>query len=608
MRWLLALTLLATVASADDNAGRFHRFCRDRSSRGFLCDSEPFFSAFPASGAGTTTACSTTAPTGARGEVTTVTRTGATAECYSNDGQTLTQMAANVARVSSGRVDSTWLGIWHEDAAINSILNNRDLSTGSWTKTNMTCTKNAVGMRGAANSASTCTATAPNATVCQTLVFAAAARASSWHTKKVTLTGALTFARDGATYSADVASQQSTTLWKREVPAESPGCAGGNCVVIAGLAGSVLNPQVCMKLAASGDSVLVDFVQDESTTGTLAVATSPTETAGVAVARGAEAVSWPSVQVPATGGCAKLTVVPEYYASSGHVGYLLSFSGAPSFFANASSNAVRAYDGATFTDTPTWSAVAGATTTFLTRWGGTQKESVVTTDPFPYASGSFDGTMSGAAGLALGYTAPALGVVKGVVVDPDRTRCAGRVIDWMGDSIIRGLGSTPNTPPWALQTALGRVVVNYGVDGTTNVNGATSWNAARNVELAETLVWSFGTNDANAGTTGAAMLVTATAVWADAVSRGKRVVITGILPWKGIAGWTAGKQAEGDAYNAGALAWATANGQGYVSLASMGGEGGDPLALLAIYDSGDHLHPNAAGAAEIARLVAGGSP
>ena len=50
MRWLLLLTLLALTADADDRAGRFDRFCRQRSDRGLPCDGYAFFEAFPASG------------------------------------------------------------------------------------------------------------------------------------------------------------------------------------------------------------------------------------------------------------------------------------------------------------------------------------------------------------------------------------------------------------------------------------------------------------------------------------------------------------------------------------------------------------------------------
>ena len=224
----LLLLLLSLPALAQGRFDRFNaRTPQGRSTRGFMDSGLAQFEAFPASGAGTSGACSTTAPTGSRGESLTFTR-ATVAECYSNDGQTLTQMAINKARVSSGD-GTSWLGLWEEGASQNDLLWVRDLSNAAWTKTNMTCAKTATGMRADANSASTCTATAANATVCQTLTLAAAQRATSWHIKRRTGTDAVTLARDGATYSSDIASQLSASLWKRAVPWDTPGCAGGNC-------------------------------------------------------------------------------------------------------------------------------------------------------------------------------------------------------------------------------------------------------------------------------------------------------------------------------------------------------------------------------------------
>jgi hypothetical protein len=97
-------------------------------------------------------------------------------------------------------------------------------------------------------------------------------------------------------------------------------------------------------------------------------------------------------------------------------------------------------------------------------------------------------------------------------------------------------------------------------------------------------------------------------VFTDALSRGRRVVVTSILPWGATVGWSADKQSKGDDYGVLLQAWAAANGMPFVSLASMGGQGGNPYVLQTIYDSGDGLHPNAAGAAEIARLVSLANP
>ena len=65
-----------------------------------------FFEFAPASGAGMGTACACAAVTGVKGEALTLTR-ASVAECYSNDGQTLTQCGNNLPRVSSGSAASS---------------------------------------------------------------------------------------------------------------------------------------------------------------------------------------------------------------------------------------------------------------------------------------------------------------------------------------------------------------------------------------------------------------------------------------------------------------------------------------------------------------------
>ena len=169
MRFVMLLSL--SLSSASFAQGRFDRFNsrtdQGRSHRGFEQSSGAFFEFAPASGAGMGTACACAAITGAKGETLTFTR-ASVAECYSNDGQTLTQCSTNQPLVSSGRVDSTLLGLWREEARQNDALHSRDLSQAIWVKTNMTCAKTATGMRNDVNGASTCTASAANGTSAST--------------------------------------------------------------------------------------------------------------------------------------------------------------------------------------------------------------------------------------------------------------------------------------------------------------------------------------------------------------------------------------------------------------------------------------------------------
>lgn len=94
-----------------------------------------FFEAFPASGAGTTTACSTTAPTGARGEALTFTRTGnATCTKTATGGLATSGIADGDLVVLSGNqprveYDSNGvLGLLVESARTNVFLQSGDIA------------------------------------------------------------------------------------------------------------------------------------------------------------------------------------------------------------------------------------------------------------------------------------------------------------------------------------------------------------------------------------------------------------------------------------------------------------------------------------------------
>lgn len=96
-----------------------------------------FFEAFPASGAGTTGVCSTTAPTGAKGETLTFTRTG-NATCSKQGPATtgiangdLVVMSSNQPRVS---LAGSLLMYLRESSRTNSILRSEALNNASWTK------------------------------------------------------------------------------------------------------------------------------------------------------------------------------------------------------------------------------------------------------------------------------------------------------------------------------------------------------------------------------------------------------------------------------------------------------------------------------------------
>jgi hypothetical protein len=88
-----------------------------------------------------------------------------------------------------------------------------------------------------------------------------------------------------------------------------------------------------------------------------------------------------------------------------------------------------------------------------------------------------------------------------------------------------------------------------------------------------------------------------------AQARGLRVVGATIPPWKGWPRWTPRREATRQAVNA----WIRAGGDGaFTAVADFDAalrDPADPRRLRPAYDSGDHLHPNDAGDAALARAV-----
>lgn len=580
----------------------------------------------PASGAGMGVACACAAVTGAKAEALTYSRASA-AECYSNDGQTLTQCSTNQPVVSSGTAASSVLGLWTEQSRDNEAVWCRDLSNAAWTKTSMACAKTATGMRNDANGASTCTASGANGTVLQVLVSAAVTRTTSLHVKRRTGTGVVEVTRDNGTTWSAITASLSSTLWRRVVPRETPGCAGGNCIVVAAMTGSVVNPTFGLRLGTSGDAVDVDFVQDEpgdeatspiATTTTwvnrarviadLPVAMSPTGAAGFSVS--ASQVS--SNGVYTAGGTAIPIVLGNgalgsdspatylwMYTSTAGGRHAIDTGGVVSAGATAINQMFVDFD-----ETETSLAAVHTGTALISCQRGVCATGVGSTLGTP----AFTRVLLGRYGAAVNGQSNA--VITRVCVDPS-SRCAPTPADgpivWDGDSIVFGNGSMPLTPAVRLAALSGRGVRNLGVGSSTIASCSSRWNAVAAAGY-QTLVWSCAVNDLAAGTAGAAAATAAQLSLADARARGLKVVITQVTPWKNSPGWTSGKQTETAAYNASMSAWAGSNGATYVSTASMGGEGADPDLMLAAYDSGDHIHPTVAGALQLATLVNAAAP
>lgn len=190
----------------------------------------------------------------------TCTRTGATGT-YLDSAGLLTTVAANTLRTGD-------MGLTSEPAATNVVLWNRDLTNAAWTKTNATAAKDQTGIDGAANAASSLTATAGNATCLQAITLASSARWQSAFIKRLTGTGTVEMTTDnGTTWTAVTV----TASWARvEIPTQT-----------------LANPTVGFRIVTSGDAIAIDYVQNEASA---AQASSPIATTTASVTRPADTI------------------------------------------------------------------------------------------------------------------------------------------------------------------------------------------------------------------------------------------------------------------------------------------------------------------------------
>lgn len=197
------------------------------------------------------------------------------ATCWGPTGLLIT-VGSGVARSTYTELTgATYLGYMAEEARTNSCLQNRDFTNAAWTATTMTTAKDQVGIDGVANSASSLLATAGNATVSQSITIAAVNRPFSVYVKRLTGTGNIDLAQDGATFTTQ--SVANDGAWHR-------------CT----LAASQLNPTLTIRLATNGDKIAVDFAMLEDSGGAArTTAGTPIATTTVAVTRNGDALAFP---------------------------------------------------------------------------------------------------------------------------------------------------------------------------------------------------------------------------------------------------------------------------------------------------------------------------
>jgi hypothetical protein len=226
------------------------------------------------------------------------------ASCVRADGIIVTLAAGN-PRLTS-------LGFVHEGAVTNGVLHSRDLTQAVWTKTGMTCLKDAAGTDGVASSASTCTATAASGTVLQTVSATSTQRSSSFFVKRITGTGTIEVTRDnGTTWTNVTACVDAGTGTGCDI--SHNGFRRVTNEAFSALCSTLANPTVGVRLATSGDAVAIDGVQDE----TLCYPSTRVDSTATAGVRQADVSTFTKpTGMSETEGCAQVCMAPLHRAAA----------------------------------------------------------------------------------------------------------------------------------------------------------------------------------------------------------------------------------------------------------------------------------------------------
>lgn len=216
--------------------------------------------------------------------------TRASTATYFDGNGNLATAVSNVARFDNAPgVANSPRGLLIEEARTNSALWSRDMTNAAWVKTNVTAAQTATGIDGAANSATTLTATLAAGTVLQTITLGSSADTYSVYIRRSTGSGTVSISVNGAAWTAVTL----TASFQRFQ-----------------LTSTLANPIIGIQFATSGDAVDVDGNQLE--VGGFATSLIPTTTVAVARAQDFPVGTTASAGIVAGGGTIAVRYRPMF--------------------------------------------------------------------------------------------------------------------------------------------------------------------------------------------------------------------------------------------------------------------------------------------------------
>lgn len=196
----------------------------------------------------------------------------ATDATFFDSAGVLQTAASGVARFDHDPVTNASLGLFVEEQRQNIALHNRDGTDAVWSGgVNMATAKDATGIDGVANSATTLTASAANARHSQPILVGSAARTFSIWLRRKTGSGTILVTDDAFVSTVDVTSELNLVTYTK----------------VGDITTTQANPDIGVEIVTSGDEVEIDFGQVEAG----AFSTSPIPTVANSVTRNADAIT-----------------------------------------------------------------------------------------------------------------------------------------------------------------------------------------------------------------------------------------------------------------------------------------------------------------------------